>query len=1125
MPITLEDKTTSGLIDGAASACFMDEELAHDHGISLVRKTIPTEVRVIDGRKLDPILYETLPIRMTCTETGHTETLSFNIIQSPHYKVVLGLSWLKIHNPFIDWRNMTLTFRSCPTTCAFLPISTTSLTNATISALVPAEETAPVVISALPSDQSPMMDESNPVSSQWLQREDVPPEPVFDPARLLNLAKKRLQHYRLGHRNHSDVARMRTRNMVKNMDIGDDFPAETLTDISASHLSCEPCALAKGRRLPFPQRRKPHEYEVLERITVDTCGPLPVCSLNGERYFITFSDDRSRYKFTFLLKRKSEAFDAFKNLRRQLEKRVSTQIKILFGDNAGDFISNKFRTYLQNSGITWQSTVVHSSEQNGISERGHLTLMNSARAMLIHARLPKQFWGPAILTATHLHNLCPHPDKSETTPHEQLWKTKPDVCYLRVFGCDAYGLSHGQSKLDAKAKKYILIGYANHQKGYMLFDPETAKTSIHRNVQFHESCFGNRSQDDALADPLDPEHDYDSDFLAPEHDEIRDDDDNILRVADDEVMSLTAPSRTSRYRRPPDRFGEQVSTNWIYSVAPQEDFGPGVTVPRNYKNVSGSPDESFWVAATTKELDSLVNQNTFRDTFSLPDGARAISCTWIYKIKLVTELPQKHDWIIRTLKDGRVIRYKARLVVRGNHQRPGIDYNETYAPVIRGEILRLLVSLMVEDPEIIAEQMDAITAFLNGNLTEEIYMHSPEGYRSRARFVKLLKSLYGLKQAPHEWHKVIDAYLIEIGFSKIHSTTCLYINRKSTGRYVIVGIYVDDFPIIGHPELFAETKAALSARFKMSDLGPLHQFIGVQIEHNVPMGTAFLHQTKHIEHILATCHMDECRPYATPTSPDMILTKDMSPKSDHDREIVREESGHINYRMVVGLLLYLRFTRPDIAYSLSQLCKYVQDPGPQHFVALKRLLRYLQGTRTLGIVYQRRQGPPVLYGFSDSDWAGDKDTRRSTTGYEFYVNGNLISYSSKQQPSPTLSSCESEIVASSQAGAEIVWLRGLLLELGCAQSAPTDLFQDNQGSIAFGMNIVNHSKMKHIALREHFVRHLVQQGDLTSKYVPTAENVADIFTKPLNKVKFIHFRDRLNMVPRAAYDALVEGGS
>jgi transposase InsO family protein len=1082
----LNSQETTALIDNGASSCFIDRELAKKFGIQLILKPQASKVRVIDGRELPPILYETHPVLLQISSNAHSELISFNVIRSPHFPVILGMSWLQFHNPLINWGELSLAFPQPPD----LPRVFHSEPSLHLDSVV-----------SRPSDEA--------AAPETLQQESTA---LTNPS-CSSVAQRALQHQRFGHRNYADLRKLERYELVTGIET--ELPPVHRHNVIKT-LDCEACAMGKSRRTPFPRQRKPGEYDPLERICFDTCGPFPVNSLDGEKYFITFSDDSTRFKFTYLLREKSEAFSIFKQLKARIEKRTGMQIKILFGDNAAEYLSNEFQAFLAQEGITWQSTVPNSSEQNGISERGHLTIMNSARSMLLHARLPKQFWGPAVLTATHILNLCPHPRMPETTPHELLWGSKPDVSYLKVFGCDAFGLSHVRTKLDPTSQKYIFLGYASHQKGYVLYDPVSARLSVHRDVQFHESSFGDRTVDKALAQPPEPEHITDSDYEPDE-------------CSEPEAEKAVMTTKPVRIRRRPLLYGDPVSNNWIFSLADDLADETRFDLPPPPKKFLEANSDCFWRQAMEEELDALRDRETFEDVFCLPEGTRPISCVWVYKYKLLTETPTDNKWVIRTLPDGRMIRYKARLCVRGNQQLKGIDFHDTYAPVIRGEIVRLLIALLVEDSELVAEQMDAVTAFLNGNLSENIFMQSPQGYSSRARFVKLLKSLYGLRQAPHEWFKVIDNYLLSIGFTKIKSTTCLYL-RRSGSRFVIVGLYVDDFPIIGHPELVMETKQALSRRFSMSDLGRLHEFIGVEIARLPQTDTAFIHQSKLIDSILKISGMERSRPYPTPAAAEVKLSKDMSPKSDADREYVRREQEHVSYRAIIGKLLYLRFTRPDILFALGQLCKFVSDPGPEHFKALKRLLRYLAGTRSFGILYRRNSAAGAssmqLDAFSDSDWAGDVDNRRSTTGFLFRINGNPISFSSKQQNTVALSSCEAETVAAGNAATECLWLRDLLSELGFAQPVPTVISQDNEGAVAFACNETNHSKMKHIALRQSFLRELVLDKVIKPHLVKTTQNLADIFTKPLGKVKFLAARENLNMISLACYENLfVERGN
>jgi len=362
---------------------------------------------------------------------SHVESIAFNVILSPHFPVILGLSWLKLHNPLVNWRKLTLQFPSDP-----------DRQLDTLPSVKSVERVPDEFVSVL------QMDNLNSAHSMLSKNASIPvASDVANPQHKLHkhikVAERILIHNRFGHRNYNDIRML----MSNKLNLRSKPDTKSLQDL-----------LRHFR--PFLKLRKPIKFDLLERVTVDCCGPLPVCSINGELYFVTFSDDASRWKFTFLMKRKSEVFSIFKDFKTMIEKRTSKQIKILFGDNASEFVSRDFTRYLAEEGNTWQSTVPHSSEQNGISERGHLTLMDSARSMLIHAKLPKQFWGPAVLTASHIHNICPHPNIDGTTPHEQLHGRKPDVSYLRVFGCDAYGLAHAQSKLEPRAKKCIFIGYS-----------------------------------------------------------------------------------------------------------------------------------------------------------------------------------------------------------------------------------------------------------------------------------------------------------------------------------------------------------------------------------------------------------------------------------------------------------------------------------------------------------------------------------------------------------------------------------------------------------------------------------------------------------------------------------------
>ncbi|CEP02985.1 hypothetical protein PBRA_009203 [Plasmodiophora brassicae] len=397
---------------------------------------------------------------------------------------------------------------------------------------------------------------------------------------------------------------------------------------------CDDCAIAKAREQPYARTAKPKTWEILERIDFDECAPLPAPSLDGERYFITFTDHASRFKFTFLLHHQHEAFDRFRTLKTLIERQTGKLINV-YADNAGEFLSTDFQAFLSAEGIEWQSIVAYSSRQNSVAERGHLTLMDAARAMLVHARLPQTFWGPAILTANHVHNVCPSPVDPTTTPHEQLRRSRADIRYLRTFGCDTFGFIPSQlrNKLSPRARKGIFICYAAHQKGYLLYHPDLDVTKVYRSVQFNEDGFGNRTAADALAEPTttddftdpnyDPETPHKGTFLdtTPElHSETSEpidvpdlcpldsDNDgvddsqtdaatdipdcNTVPDDDDALSDSTShgPRRSSRrLRKPVTHYGDPVHHGWINSIQLSCESGC-LREPATYEKALASPD-------------------------------------------------------------------------------------------------------------------------------------------------------------------------------------------------------------------------------------------------------------------------------------------------------------------------------------------------------------------------------------------------------------------------------------------------------------------------------------------------------------------------------------------------------
>ncbi|SJL04873.1 uncharacterized protein ARMOST_08244 [Armillaria ostoyae] len=462
----------------------------------------------------------------------------------------------------------------------------------------------------------------------------------------------------------------------------------------------------------------------------------------------------------------------------------------------------------------------------------------------------------------------------------------------------------------------------------------------------------------------------------------------------------------------------------------------------------------------------------------LPAGRDTIGCKWVFL--------KKYD------EDGNISRYKARLVAQGYSQIPGVDYNETFAPVVRLESVHAALGIAaIKDLEI--SQMDVKGAYLNGELEEEIYMRQPEGYDDGSgRVCRLRKTLYGLKQSGCEWNWEFDRKLTSIGFSKLEADHCVY-KRIREGRMTIITVWVDDLLIFSETiEDMMETKGELHNLFDVKDLGEPKKIIGIEIKRDRENGTISLSQKQYIEGVLTRFGMQNARPVSTLLDPNVILKK----RTD---DLIADPAMVGGYQSVIGSLLYAaRGTRPDISHAVQELGQFASNPGPEHWTALKRVCRYLAGTRNLELVFRaNEEGEIISTGYSDASFASNPDDRKSISGYTYLIGGASFAWSSKKQSTVALSSTEAEYTALTHATRQAIWNRNLLSELGCPQEDSTLIFEDNQSTIALARDPQYHARSKHFDIQNHFIREKVENETIELYYCLTEEMVADIFTKTL----------------------------
>ena len=487
------------------------------------------------------------------------------------------------------------------------------------------------------------------------------------------------------------------------------------------------------------------------------------------------------------------------------------------------------------------------------------------------------------------------------------------------------------------------------------------------------------------------------------------------------------------------------------------------------------------------EMKSIEDNRTW-EVSDLPRDQKAIGLKWIFKVK----------------KDpgGNVVKHKARLVAKGYAQRQGVDFDEAFAPVAGIETVRVLLALAAQGGWEV-HHMDVKSAFLNGDLTETVYVQQPPGFivGKGDKVLKLKKALYGFGQAPRAWNSKLDKELVALGFEKSKLEHAVY-KKNSKDSSLIVGVFVDDL-IISGPSFsdIKRFKEEMKKKFSMSDLGLLSYYLGIEVKQEE--GGVILSQCSYAIKILESAGMLNCNSCDTPMEPRQKLRK------GKEEEAVDPTA----YRSIIGSLRYLVNTRPDLAYSVGVVSRHMEAPGKEHWAAVKHILRYVKGTIGYGCKYERgTRLKPILLGYSDSDFAGDLEDRKSTTGVVYFLGKSLVTWASQKQKIVALSSCEADYVAAAAAACQGVWLSRLIADLLATKEMPVKLLMDNMSAIALSKNPVHHDRSNHIDTKYHFIRDCIEEGKVKVDHVGTAAQLADIFTKSLGRVRFVELRGALGVV-------------
>jgi hypothetical protein len=868
---------------------------------------------------------------------------------------------------------------------------------------------------------------------------------------------------------------------------------------------CEVCATAKQPKLSFKSSIKTDE-ERHGTICSDVMGPITPASISGNRFIVTFIDMETRYTVVFPIKSKDQVYLKFKEYLNFVKVNTCIKPKIIRSDNGGEYKNKKMSKICQEHDIKQEFTVPYNPQQNGMAERMNRTLTEMVRCMLQDAKMDKTYWAEAFVTAASIRNSIAR--NGPTTPYELVTKKKPNIEDMRVFGSIGYAQIPRQKrkKLDNASVKVKMLGYPDDQKGYRVINIDTGEVFVTRSVKWNEEI--NMNDDDYYEDIVD---DHSEDSRKQEVPEVD--------IPAKQPQENTTPEIQSAPPRSPVMISSQ-ATKWsstperdgTYSKRPvrkkqaiiryQDEFDGLICMmaevskteseclmacedederKSTFQGILTSKHKDEWKKAMDKEIKSIQDLETW-ELVPRPKDNKVIGSRWIFKIK-------RHA-------DGTIERYKARFCAKGYTQKFGIDYNETFAPVVKHSSIRALLAIAAEkDWEIY--QFDINTAFLYGIIDTDIYMEQPDGYidKSKPNYVcKLKKSLYGTKQAARQWNQRIHKHMIKFKFIQAQADHCVYTLIKDD-HYIIVIIYVDDLIVMAtNKTLINQVRNQLKTEFDIKELGELKYCLGIEVIRDRKSKTIKINQEAMIKRVSERFGVQECKNVYIPADANSRLIK----PSDEDKD----QSSGKPYRELVGSLMYIMVcTRPDISNAVGEVSRFCDGFGTTHWQAAIKILKYLKTTKSMSLTFDGNKGK-VVKAYADASWASDQDTGRSVTGYVITINESSVSWKSQRQSTVAMSSTEAEYMALFAVVQEVIWIKRLLNEISSDYlKQGIIVYQDNKSAISLASNPTQHSRTKHINTKFHFVRDQVASGQVKIEYLCTEEMVADIFTKAVSRPK------------------------
>ncbi|CAL2240845.1 unnamed protein product [Prunus armeniaca] len=840
----------------------------------------------------------------------------------------------------------------------------------------------------------------------------------------------------------------------------------------------------KGKLTNLRKKGATRSEKLLEIIHTDICGPFPTQTHDGFKYFITFTDDFSRYGYVYLISEKSKALDMFKVYKAEVENQLDSKIKVVRSDRGGEFYGRfdekgrnprPFAKFLQEEGIVAQYTNPGTPQQNGVAERRNRTLIEMIRILMSCSKLPIFLWGEVLKTANYLLNRTPMKSVNKI-PYETWCNRKPSLSHLKVWGSKAEAKFYNPSekKLDSKTVTCYFVGYPDRTKGYKFYCPNHTT----RFMETQRAIFIEEEIEEGTDDNFDFDEILEDEGFTGK--EVLTKETTALPFTDSSDKQIS-PVHDERNLEENQIIEAQQTAAENMQIDQQEQQPNNSELRRSQRTKRPTLSNDYYVYLQESEHDI----NTTEDPVSFKQAMQSENvkngCKWVYKTKRDSK--------------GQIDRYKARLVAKGFTQQEGVDYNETFSPVSTKDSLRVIMALVAHF-DLHLHQMDVKTAFLNGNLIEEIYMKQPDvsiQIGEEELVCRLQKSIYGLKQASRQWYLKFDEVVKSQGFIDNPLDECIYL--KFHGRhYIFMLLYVDDILLASsNLSLLHDTKRMLSNYFEMSDLGEANFVLGIEISRDRERGLLGLSQKGYIERILKRFNMKNCTGCDVPFSKGDKLSCDQSPKTEQAKLEMQDKP----YASLVGSLMYAQVcTRPDLAFYISVLGRFQSNPGQAHWVAGKKVLRYLQRTKEYKLVY-RRVEELKLEGYADVDFAGCLDTQKCTLGVVFLFAGGAVAWKSVKQQNVSTSTMQAEFLAVYEATSIAMWLKNFMSVLRIVESIqrPIQLWNDNSAAVYFAKGNKRSSGLRHLQLKFLSAKEKIRDGFTTLDHIGTDSMIAD----PLNK--------------------------